>query len=52
MDTDINSTSENELKDENSVNFGTVKKILLFWGLTVPVALLLSYSITSLLLIS
>ena len=39
------------VNDENSINFGTVKKILLFWGLTVPVAMGVAYIITALLLI-
>jgi phosphate/sulfate permease len=39
------------VKDENSINFDTVKKILLFWGLTVPVAMAVAYGITALLLI-
>lgn len=40
-----------EQQDENSINFGTVKKILIFWGLTVPVAMGVSYGIAKLLLI-
>ena len=38
-------------KDESSINLSTVKKILFFWALTVPVALLVSYMITALLLL-
>jgi phosphate/sulfate permease len=40
------------VRNENSINFGTVKKILFFWGLTVPVALGVSYGICKLLLIN
>lgn len=40
-----------QVKDENSINLATVKKILYWWGATVPVALLVSFAITSLLLI-
>lgn len=43
---------EPEKRDENSINFETVKKILLFWGMTVPVAMIVSYSVTKLLLIN
>ena len=43
--------SEAKVKDENSVNLQTVKKILFFWGLTVPASLGLSWVITALLLI-
>jgi len=39
------------VKDENSINLATVKKILYWWGATVPVALGVSFAITSLLLI-
>ena len=39
-------------KDENSLNLKTVKNILMWWAATVPVALFVSYSITSLLLIN
>ena len=39
------------VKDENSINLATVKKILYWWGATVPVALFVSFAITSLLLI-
>jgi len=39
------------VKDENSINLDTVKKILIFWGLTVPVAMGVSYGICKLLLI-
>ena len=39
-------------KDENSLNLKTVKNILMWWAATVPVALLVSYAITSLLLIN
>ncbi len=41
-----------QIKDENSINLNTVKKILIFWGLTVPVAMFVAYSITALLLIN
>lgn len=40
-----------EALDEDSVNLGTVKKILFFWGLTVPASLGLSYCITALMLL-
>lgn len=39
-------------KDENSLNLKTVKRILIWWGATVPVALFVSYAITSLLLLN
>ena len=39
-------------KDENSLNLKTVKNILMWWAATVPVALFVSYAITSLLLIN
>lgn len=41
-----------EVLDENTLNFGTVKKIVLFWVLTVPVAMGVSYGLTKLLLIN
>lgn len=44
-------TEEDNFKDENSINLGTVKKILLFWGLTVPVAMGVSLGFSKLLLI-
>jgi len=39
-------------KDETSLNLKTVKNILMWWAATVPVALFVSYAITSLLLIN
>ena len=45
------STEVEETKDESSININTVKKILFFWALTVPVALIVAYLITALLLI-
>lgn len=39
------------VRDENSLNFQTVKKILFFWAITVPVAMGVSYGVTELLLI-
>lgn len=47
-----NTIEEDEIRDENSINLNTVKKILLFWGLTVPVALSVSYGFSKLLLIN
>lgn len=34
------------VRDENSLNFQTVKKILFFWAITVPVAMGVSYGVT------
>ena len=47
----ISDEKAKEVKDENSVNLQTVKKILFFWGLTVPASLGMSYGITALLLL-
>lgn len=41
-----------EVKDERSINMKTIYKILVFWGLTVPVAMFVSWSICKLLLIN
>ena len=54
-DIEIEGDKQNEEtveKDENSLNLKTVKQILMWWAATVPVALFVSYSITSLLLIN
>ena len=41
---------ENESKGENSkMNFQTMKKILFWWGMTIPVALVTSYLLTAIL---
>jgi len=40
-----------EVRDEKSMNFKTVKRILFFWAITVPVAMGVAFGITELLLI-
>jgi phosphate/sulfate permease len=52
MEPSEDGAKEPEVRDENSINLETVKKILVFWGLTVPVAMGVSYGISRLLLLN